>query len=32
LREAAVWFVVEYYCQSIVEAYAIAWSLQIGDS
>jgi hypothetical protein len=24
LREAAVWFVVEYYCQSIVEAYAIA--------
>ena len=24
LREAAVWFVVEYYCQSIVEAYAVA--------
>ena len=24
LREKAVWFVVEYYCQSIVEAYAVA--------
>ncbi len=24
LREKAVWFIVEYYCQSIVEAYAIA--------
>jgi hypothetical protein len=24
LREKAVWFVVEYYCQTIVEAYAVA--------
>lgn len=24
LREKAVWFVVEYYCQSIVDAYAVA--------
>jgi len=24
LRESAVWIVVEYYCQTIVEAYAVA--------
>jgi len=24
LRESAVWFVVEYYCQCLVDAYAIA--------
>jgi hypothetical protein len=24
LREAAVWFVVEYYCKCIVDAYAVA--------
>ena len=24
LREAAVWFVVEYYCQQLVKAYSVA--------
>jgi len=33
LRESAVWIVVEYYCQTLADAYAIAaWSLQIGNS
>ena len=25
LREKSVWFVVEYYCQQVVDAYDVAW-------